>query len=211
MRIILLGAPGAGKGTQAEFISEHFRIPAISTGNMIRAAVASGSALGRKIQCIIDKGLLVPDDIVIEMIRERLSLPDCKDGYLLDGFPRTLPQVEALSELGIDVDVLLSIDVDDDEILRRMTGRRICLSCGATYHVDSNPPLQPGICGKCGEGLSIRKDDALETVEKRLAVYHSQTEPIKEHYAARNKLKTVNGVGGVEEVSKSIFAILGEA
>ena len=211
MRIILLGAPGAGKGTQAEFISKRYHIPAISTGNMIRAAVQSGSALGRKIQGIIDQGQLVPDDIVIEMIRERLSHPDCADGYLLDGFPRTIPQAEALTKMGLAVDVLLSIDVDDREILRRMTGRRICLLCGATFHVESNPPKESGICDKCGATLSIRNDDALSTVEKRLAVYHSQTEPIKDYYAALGKLKSVNGIGSVEAVSQAIFALLGEA
>ena len=209
MRIILLGAPGAGKGTQAAFIATRYNIPAVSTGNMLRAAIASGSALGQKAKQYIDGGQLVPDEIVIAMVKERLLMADCAQGYLLDGFPRTLLQAKALSDMDIVIDVLLSIEVDDKAVIERISGRRSCLACGAAYHTVSNPPQVADVCDKRGQSLCIREDDVPETIKNRLAVYHKQTEPIKAYYAAMDKVKTVDGVGSVEQVAQRVFEVLG--
>ena len=209
MRIILLGAPGAGKGTQAAFISERCDIPAISTGNMLRAVIASGSALGQKAREYIDRGQLVPDELVIAMVRDRLLEADCAYGYLLDGFPRTVPQAEALTDMGIVIDVLLSIEVDDEAVIERISGRRSCQACGMAYHIVSNPPHVADVCDKCSRPLVTREDDVPETIKNRLAVYHAQTEPIKAYYASRGVLKTVDGMGSVEQVAQRVFEVLG--
>lgn len=208
MKLILLGAPGAGKGTQAEVISEKYNIPTISTGNIIRAALKNGTEMGLKAKSYIDAGNLVPDDVVIGIIKERLAEDDCQNGYILDGFPRTIPQAEALDMLGFDIDVALSIEVDDQEIVKRMSGRRVCEKCGASYHTEYKKPLIEGVCNFCEGKLVIRKDDEPETVLNRLNVYHEQTEPLKDYYRGCNKLVTVEGQDEVKETTRLVLAAL---
>ena len=209
MNLILLGAPGAGKGTQAEKICEKLSIPTISTGNIIRAALKNGTEMGKKAQKFIDAGQLVPDDVVIGIIKERLFEDDCKAGFILDGFPRTIPQAEALDEMGIEIDCVLSIEVPDEKIVTRMSGRRVCPSCGASYHVEYKKPEKDGICNACGTELVIRKDDEPATVLDRLHVYHEQTEPLKDYYAKTGKLRTVIGQEEVADTTKLTFETLG--
>ena len=208
MKLILLGAPGAGKGTQAEIISETLRIPTISTGNIIREALKSGTELGRKAKGYMDSGQLVPDDIVIGIIRDRLAQPDCADGFILDGFPRTSPQAEALDRMGVAIDRVIEIEVADDTIARRVSGRRICPSCGSSYHVDYKRPTVEGICDRCGDTLVQRQDDRPDTVRERLSVYHEQTEPLKSYYAAAGKLFVVEGQEEIADTSRLVLAAL---
>ena len=209
MKIIFLGAPGAGKGTQADILAEKVGIPTISTGNMIREALKLGTDMGIKAKKFIEAGELVPDDVVIGIIKERLAKSDCQNGFILDGFPRTVPQAEALDKMGIELDYVISIEVPDESIVERMSGRRVCAKCGASYHVVYNPSADGKRCDKCGEELSVRKDDAPEVVLSRLEVYHSTTEPLKDYYSATGKLKTVDGVGSVDEISSRTFKVLG--
>ena len=208
MKLILLGAPGAGKGTQAEIISEKYNIPTISTGNIIRAALKNGTEMGIKAKSYIDAGNLVPDDVVIGIIKERLAEDDCQNGYILDGFPRTIPQAEALDNLGFDIDVALSIEVADSEIVKRMSGRRVCEKCGASYHTEYKKPQTDGVCNFCEGKLVIRKDDEPETVLNRLNVYHEQTEPLKDYYASCGKLVTVEGQDEVANTTRLVLAAL---
>lgn len=216
MKLILLGGPGAGKGTQAAFITEKYGIPQISTGDMLRAAVKAGSPMGLEAKKVMDAGGLVSDDIILGLISERLKQPDCAKGFLLDGFPRTLPQAEALRAQGVDLDFVLEIDVDDDEIIRRMSGRRVHLGSGRTYHVVFNPPKVDGKDDATGEPLIQRDDDKEETVRKRLAVYHSQTQPLIDYYSkwaasgAKGAPKhcKVSGVGSLESIRNAVFAAL---
>lgn len=210
MKLILLGAPGAGKGTQAEIISEKYNIPTVSTGNIIRAALKNGTEMGLKAKSYIDAGELVPDDVVIGIIRERLAEKDCDGGFILDGFPRTIPQAEALDNMGISVDAALSIEVEDSEIVRRMSGRRVCEKCGASYHTEFKKPLKPGVCNVCGGQLVIRKDDEPETVLNRLKVYHEQTEPLKSYYSAQGKLLEVKGQEEVKDTTALVLKALSE-
>ncbi len=208
MNLILLGAPGAGKGTQAEVISEHLQIPTISTGNIIREALKSGSELGEQARSYMDKGALVPDEIVINIIKERLAKEDCQNGFILDGFPRTIPQAEALDRMGVVIDRVIDIEVADDVIAQRVSGRRVCLACGATYHIDYKKSAVEGVCDKCGDTLVQRKDDHPDTVKDRLRVYHEQTEPLKEYYAQSGKLKIVEGQEEVKDTSALTLAAL---
>lgn len=216
MRLILLGGPGAGKGTQAGFITEKFGIPQISTGDMLRAAVKAGTEMGLAAKKIMDAGGLVSDDIIIGIVKDRLQEDDCKAGYLLDGFPRTIPQADAMKANGIDIDYVVEISVDDQEIIKRMSGRRVHLASGRTYHVVYNPPKQDGIDDVTGEELIQREDDSEETVKKRLAIYHEQTEPLIEYYsnwanqgsAAAPQYVAINGIGKVDEIKQSIFDAL---
>jgi len=210
MKLILLGAPGAGKGTQAEIISEKYNIPTISTGNMIRAALKNGTEMGLKAKSYIDAGELVPDEVVIGIVKERLTEEDCKNGFILDGFPRTIPQAEALDNMGVGIDCALSIEVADSEIVKRMSGRRVCLQCGASYHTEYKKPLKEGICNACGAELVIRKDDEPETVLNRLNVYHEQTEPLKDYYRNANKLITVEGQEEVKDTTALVLDALSE-
>ena len=210
MRLILLGAPGAGKGTQAEILSKKFSIPTISTGNILRAAMKNGTALGLKVKEYMDAGNLVPDELIIGIIRERLAEADCANGYILDGVPRTIPQAVAMEEAGIMIDAVVSIEIDDEIIVRRMGGRRVCESCGASYHLIAVPPKQDGICDSCGGKLVQRKDDDPETVLSRLEVYHKATEPLKAFYAERGLLKAVDGNSDtVPGTNKAILSALG--
>ena len=208
MKLILLGAPGAGKGTQAEIISEKYNIPTISTGNIIRAALKNGTEMGLKAKAYIDAGNLVPDDVVIGIIKERLNESDCANGYILDGFPRTIPQAEALDALGFEIDAALSIEVADEEIVKRMSGRRVCEKCGASYHTEFKKPQKDGVCNLCGAALVIRKDDEPETVKNRLNVYHEQTEPLKDYYKACGKLLCVEGQDKVEDTTRLVLSAL---
>lgn len=208
MKLILLGAPGAGKGTQAEKISDKLSIPVISTGNIIRESMKNGTEMGKKAKSYVDAGKLVPDDVVIGIIRERLADKDCENGFILDGFPRTIPQAEALDNMGVEIDTVLSIDVEDEKIVARMSGRRVCLDCGATYHVEYKKPQKDGVCDFCGKELVLRKDDASETVLDRLHVYHEQTEPLKEFYANKGKLRSVKGCEEVKDTTAAVFATL---
>ena len=208
MKLILLGAPGAGKGTQAEIISEKYNIPTISTGNIIRAALKNGTEMGLKAKSYIDAGNLVPDEVVIGIIKERLAEDDCKNGFILDGFPRTIPQAEALDKMGFEIDRALSIEVDDAEIIKRMSGRRVCGKCGASYHTEFKKPEKEGICNVCGGELVIRKDDEPETVMNRLKVYHKQTEPLKDYYKSCGKLITVEGQDKVEDTTALVLKAL---
>ncbi|MCQ2454996.1 MAG: adenylate kinase [Clostridia bacterium] len=210
MKLILLGAPGAGKGTQAEIISKTFNVPTISTGNIIRAALKEGTEMGLKAKAYTEKGELVPDEIVIGIIKERLSEPDCVGGFILDGFPRTIPQAEALDKMGIAVDAALSIEVSDGEIVKRMSGRRVCEKCGASYHTEYKKPEKDGVCDACGGNLVIRKDDEAETVLNRLNVYHEQTEPLKDFYKAQNKLLLVEGQDDVKDTTALVLKALSE-
>ncbi|PKM72591.1 MAG: adenylate kinase [Firmicutes bacterium HGW-Firmicutes-16] len=209
MKLILLGAPGAGKGTQAEILSRMCNIPTISTGNMLRAAMKNGTPVGLKAKEYVDSGKLVPDDVIIGIVRERLAEDDCKNGYILDGVPRTIPQAKALDETGIDIDAALSLEISDEAIVERMGGRRVCKNCGSTYHIVNIPPKVEGKCDSCGGDLIIRKDDMPETVKERLAVYHKETEPLKVFYAERGKLRTVDSDTTVEEMSKAAEKALG--
>ncbi|MBO5227560.1 MAG: adenylate kinase [Lachnospiraceae bacterium] len=208
MKLILLGAPGAGKGTQAEVISEKYNIPTISTGNIIRAALKNGTEMGLKAKSYIDAGNLVPDDVVIGIIKERLAEDDCQNGYILDGFPRTIPQAEALDELGFEIDAALSIEVADEEIVKRMSGRRVCPDCGASFHTEYKKPQVEGKCNFCNADLVIRKDDEPETVLNRLGVYHEQTEPLKAYYEKLGKLLTVEGQDEVKDTTRLVLAAL---
>ena len=209
MRLILLGAPGAGKGTQAEILSRELGIPTISTGNILRAAMKAGTEVGLKAKSYVDSGKLVPDDVIIGIIRERLAEPDCKNGYILDGVPRTIPQSQTMEDMGIDIDCALSIEIDDDTIIRRMSGRRTCKNCSQTFHIVNNPPKVEGVCDACGGELTIRKDDAPETVKARLDTYHRETEPLKAFYAERGKLKTVENQPTISETTAEIKKALG--
>lgn len=193
MKLILLGAPGAGKGTQAEIISEKLGIPTISTGNIIREAVKAETEMGKQAKAYMDAGQLVPDQVVIGIIRDRLAQDDCKNGFILDGFPRTIPQAQALDEMGVAIDRVIEIHVSDDQIVQRMSGRRVCPGCGASYHLEYKKPEKQGVCNHCGAGLVIRKDDSPEVVQERLQVYHAQTEPLKEYYQKTGKLRVVQG------------------
>ena len=206
MKLILLGAPGAGKGTQAEIISEHLNIPTISTGNIIREALKSGTEMGLKAKEYMDAGKLVPDEVVIGIIRDRLVRDDCQNGFILDGFPRTIPQAEALDRMGIIIDRVIDIEVADDVIAQRVSGRRVCPACGASYHVDFKKPTKDGICDKCGDTLVQRKDDHPDTVKERLQVYHDQTEPLKDYYEKCGKLVIVEGQDKVEDTTKLTIA-----
>lgn len=208
MKLILLGAPGAGKGTQAEIISEKYNIPTISTGNIIRAALKNGTEMGLKAKSYIDAGELVPDNVVIGIIKERLSEADCKEGYILDGFPRTIPQAVALDDMGFVIDAALSIEVDDSEIVKRMSGRRVCEKCGASYHTEYKKPEVEGVCNLCDGNLVIRKDDEPETVKNRLNVYHEQTEPLKDFYKGCGKLIIVEGQDKVEDTTRLVLEAL---
>ena len=210
MKLILLGAPGAGKGTQAEIISEKYNIPTISTGNIIRAALKNGTEMGLKAKAYIDSGRLVPDDVVIGIIKERLAQDDCQNGFILDGFPRTIPQAEALDSMNIAIDAALSIEVADREIVKRMSGRRVCEKCGASYHTEFKKPQKDGICDACGSALVIRKDDEPDTVIDRLDIYHKQTEPLKSYYKEAGKLLAVNGQSKVEDTTALVLAALSE-
>lgn len=208
MKLILLGAPGAGKGTQAEIISEKYGIPTVSTGNIIRAALKNGTEMGLKAKSYIDAGELVPDSVVIGIVKERLSEPDCKKGYILDGFPRTIPQAVALDDMGCVIDAALSIEVADEEIVKRMSGRRVCEKCGASYHTDYKKPQKEGVCDLCGGSLVIRKDDEPETVKNRLNVYHEQTEPLKDFYKSCGKLIAVKGQDEVKDTTRLVLEAL---
>lgn len=208
MKLILLGAPGAGKGTQAEIISEKYNIPTVSTGNIIRAALKNGTEMGIKAKSYIDAGELVPDEVVIGIIKERLSESDCAGGYILDGFPRTIPQAEALDSMGFAIDAALSIEVADEEIVKRMSGRRVCEKCGASYHTEYKKPAKDGVCDLCGGNLVIRRDDEPETVKNRLNVYHEQTEPLKDYYSKCGKLLTVEGQDKVEDTTALVLSAL---
>lgn len=209
MKLILLGAPGAGKGTQAEIIGRQLNIPTISTGNILRAAVKAGTPVGLKAKALIEAGQLVSDDVIMGILSERLAQSDCANGYILDGVPRTIPQAEAMERMGIDVDAALSIEIEDETIVDRMSGRRTCPDCSETYHVVYNPPKNGDVCDKCGGTLIIRKDDKPETVLERLRVYHRETEALKDFYASRNKLRVVENRGTIEETTAAIRKELG--
>ena len=209
MNLILLGAPGAGKGTQAEILVKKLSIPAISTGNMLREAIANGTELGKKAKQHMDEGSLVPDELILGIVADRVAQPDCSKGYILDGMPRTLAQAEALENMGIKIDHVVSIEVDDAVIEGRMTGRRVCPKCGASYHIVANPPKMEGICNACGSELSIRKDDAPETVRKRLEVYHATTEVLKDFYGKLGRLSIVEGNQPIEKANEDILKAIG--
>ena len=210
MNLILLGAPGAGKGTQAELLNEQLRIPSISTGNMLREAMANGSSLGNQVKSYMDAGALVPDDVILSLVADRVAQPDCENGFILDGVPRTLAQAEVLDAKGVKIDHVISIEIDDAVIEGRMTGRRVCTKCGCSYHISANPPKTQGICDQCGSSLAIRKDDAPETVRHRLEVYHASTEVLKDYYAKQGKLRLINGNQSIEGANKDILRALGE-
>ena len=209
MKLILLGAPGAGKGTQAEILCKEFSIPTISTGNILRAAIKNGTPTGLKAKSFMDAGKLVPDDVIIGVITDRLAEPDCANGYILDGVPRTIAQAEALEKAGIKFDDVVSIEISDREIEERMAGRRVCEHCGASYHVVAVPPKKEGVCDKCGGKLSRRHDDDPEVVEQRLAVYHKETEPLKDFYKSRGVLKSVENQPSMAATSQAILHALG--
>ena len=210
MNLILLGAPGAGKGTQAEKLIEQLGIPSISTGNMLREAMANGSELGKQVKTCMESGSLVSDDVILSIVAQRVAQPDCNNGFILDGVPRTLAQAEALDAKGVRIDHVGSIESDDAVIEGRMTGRRVCTKCGASYHITANPPKTPGICDQCGCEVTIRKDDAPETVRHRLEVYHASTEVLKDYYAKQNKLVLVNGNQPIMDANREILRALGE-
>ncbi len=213
MKIIMLGAPGAGKGTQAKKIADKYQIPHISTGDIFRANLKEGTELGKKAKEYMDQGLLVPDELTLELIMDRFKNPDCAGGYVLDGFPRTIPQAEALTkaleEKGESIDFAINVEVPDENIVNRMSGRRACLACGATYHIVHIPTKVEGICDRCGKELVLRDDDKPETVKKRLGVYHDQTQPLIEYYTSQNKLAEVDGTQEMEAVFQNIVKILG--
>ena len=213
MRIIMLGAPGAGKGTQAKKIAEKYNIPHISTGDIFRANIKNGTELGVKAKSYMDQGLLVPDELVVDLVADRIQQDDAKAGYVLDGFPRTIPQAEsldaALAKLGQKIDYAVDVEVPDENIVNRMSGRRACVKCGATYHLQYAKPKAEGVCDVCGEQLILRDDDKPETVQKRLGVYHQQTQPLIDYYENQNVLKEVDGTKDMEEVFADIVSILG--
>ena len=214
MKLIMLGAPGAGKGTQAKRIAAKYGIPHISTGDIFRANIKNGTELGKKAQTYMDQGLLVPDELVCDLVVDRIQQSDCEKGYVLDGFPRTIPQAEALTaaleKLGTGIDYAINVEVPDANILNRMAGRRACLGCGATYHVEFNPPKQEGVCDTCGAELVLRDDDKPETVQKRLDVYHEQTQPLIDYYTKAGKLAEVDGTKDMDDVFAAIVDLLGE-
>ena len=209
MNLILLGAPGAGKGTQAELLIEKLGIPSISTGNMLREAIANGTETGLKAKSYMDNGLLVPDEVILGIVAERVAQPDCSRGFILDGVPRTLAQAEALEAKGVRIDHVVSIEIDDAVIEGRMTGRRVCTKCGASYHIVANPTKIEGKCDLCGAEVAIRKDDTPETVQKRLAVYHAQTEVLKDFYGERNLLRLVEGNQAISKITEEILEKIG--
>lgn len=210
MNLILLGAPGAGKGTQAEMLAEKLQIPTISTGNMLREAMANGSDLGKQVKQAMDEGRLVSDELVLGIVADRTARPDCKNGFILDGVPRTLVQAKALDAMGVGIDYVVSLEIDDAVIEGRMTGRRVCPKCGASYHITANPPKKDNTCDLCSESLVTRKDDAPETVKDRLAIYHRTTEVLKDYYAAQGKLRLIEGNQSIEGAFKDILKALGE-
>ncbi len=207
MNLIIMGAPGAGKGTQSAKISEKYNIPAIATGDILRGAMKAGTELGKAAKSYVDAGQLVPDSVVIGIIKEYLASEDCKNGFILDGFPRSIPQAEALDAMGVKIDVVLSIEVPDEKIVERMSGRRVC-SCGASYHVAYNPPAKEDVCDKCGSALYVRADDAAETVKNRLATFHAQTEPVKGYYSTKGILVCVEGREEVADTTAAVFSAL---
>lgn len=213
MKIIMLGAPGAGKGTQAQMIADKYNIPHVSTGDIFRENVKNGTELGLEAKKYMDKGLLVPDELTVKILLDRVAKNDCKNGYVLDGFPRTIPQAEvldkAIAELGDKIDYAINVDVPDENIIRRMSGRRACLACGATYHVEHIPPKQEGICDKCGSKLVQRDDDKEDTVKNRLDVYHKQTQPLIDYYTKKGVLRTVDGTLDMKDVFGAITSLLG--
>lgn len=209
MKLVLLGAPGAGKGTQSEILGKEYGFPVISTGHILREAMKNGTPVGLKAKEYVESGKLVPDDVIIGIVRERLAQDDCQKGYILDGMPRTIPQAEALEEVGIEIDTALAIEIADEVIVERMAGRRVCKNCSAAFHISSNPPKTPGVCDHCGGELAIRKDDAPDTVRHRLEVYHEETEPLKEFYEKRGKLKTVENQPTVELTTVAVKKALG--
>lgn len=213
MKIIMLGAPGAGKGTQAKMIAEKYQVPHVSTGDIFRANIKNGTLLGKEAKKYMDQGLLVPDELTVKILLDRVAKEDCKNGYVLDGFPRTIPQAEvldkALREMGDAIDYAINVDVPDENIVRRMSGRRACLACGATYHIAHIPPKKEGICDTCGQELVLRDDDKPETVLNRLKVYHDQTQPLIDFYAAKGVLKNVDGTVDMKDVFAAIVDILG--
>lgn len=213
MKIIMLGAPGAGKGTQAKMIADKYGVPHISTGDIFRANIKNGTELGMEAKKYMDQGLLVPDELTVRILLDRVAQDDCKNGYVLDGFPRTIPQAEVLdselTRLGDHIDYAINVDVPDENIVKRMSGRRACLTCGATYHIEHVPPKKEGICDVCGSELVLRDDDKPETVKNRLNVYHEQTQPLIDFYTKKGVLKTVDGTVPMEEVFAAITAILG--
>ena len=211
MNMILLGAPGAGKGTQAELLTKKLSIPAISTGNMLREAMANGSELGQKIKKFMDEGSLVPDDVILDILAQRVSEPDCEKGFILDGVPRTLAQAEAIDAKGVRIDHVVSLEIDDAVITGRMSGRRVCPKCGASYHIVNNPPKTEGICDLCGSEVAIRKDDEPATVQHRLDVYHASTEILKDYYAKQGKLRLVEGNQDIMDANRDILKAIGEA
>ena len=214
MKIIMLGAPGAGKGTQAKMIAEKYGVPHVSTGDIFRANIKNGTELGKEAKQYMDQGLLVPDELTVRILLDRVAQDDCKNGYVLDGFPRTIPQAEVLdselSKLGDHIDYAIDVDVPDENIVKRMGGRRACLNCGATYHIVFNPTKVEGKCDACGAETVLRDDDKPETVQKRLSVYHEQTQPLIDYYKAQGILKSVDGTKPMDEVFTNIVAILGE-
>ncbi len=210
MNLIFLGAPGAGKGTQAEIVSGKYNIPTISTGNIIRAALRNETPMGLQAKSFIDAGRLVPDDVVIGIIKDRLSQPDCANGFILDGFPRTIPQAEALEQMGVPIDRVINLEVADEVIAGRMAGRRVCKECGNSYHVEFKPPKTEGVCDACGGALVRRKDDEPETVLERLGVYHAETEPLISFYDRLGKLVTVEGQAAVEDTTAMTLRALEE-
>ena len=213
MKIIMLGAPGAGKGTQAKKIAEKYGVPHISTGDIFRANIKNGTELGKKAKTYMDQGLLVPDELVVELVADRIMQDDCAKGFVLDGFPRTIPQAEALDaaleKMGTSMDYAIDVDVPDENIINRMSGRRACLDCGATYHIVTIPTKVEGICDTCGSKIVLREDDKPETVQKRLEVYHAQTQPLIEYYKKQNVLRTVDGTQPMDAVFEAIVDILG--
>ena len=209
MKLILLGAPCAGKGTQAEIICKKLNIPTISTGNILREAIKNKTERGVMAKSFMDAGKLVPDDVIVGIVSERLSQDDCKNGFILDGMPRTVVQAEALDKMGVQIDVVISIEVEDSAIERRMSGRRVCESCGASYHIEHKKPKEDGVCDSCAGKLVLRADDAPETVRDRLRVYHEQTEPLVAYYASKGILKTVKGCDGIDDTSRLVFEALG--
>lgn len=213
MRLIMLGAPGAGKGTQAKVIADKYKIPHISTGDIFRSNIKNETPLGIKAKSFMDKGLLVPDELVLELIADRLTKEDCKNGFVLDGFPRTIPQAKSLDEtldkMNTKIDYAINVEVPDENIVRRMSGRRACVSCGATYHIKYNPPVNENVCNTCNGELMLRDDDKEETVLKRLSIYHEQTAPLIQYYSDKNVLVTVDGTKDIDKVTDDIIRILG--
>ncbi len=209
MKLILLGAPGAGKGTQADIVAAKLGIPTISTGNILREAIRNGTEVGLRAKTFMDKGQLVPDDVVIGIVRDRVVRADCANGFILDGVPRTIPQAEALEDAGVSFDHVVSIEIDDAVIEQRMTGRRVCSGCGASYHITAHPPRKDGVCDHCGGELTTRADDAPETVRSRLQVFHRETEALKDFYGRLGKLSLVEGDRPIEEISKAILTAIG--